>query len=131
MLIIMLPPSKLLTIPKNIDLFYSSSVTHIIADGPIPSYVVADKENDKSLAADRSVHGLRSPFKPTTARYAINSLSSNNSNLYISGREEVTVPENLKIWSTAKLDSVLTRCLASRSTAKTVKACDVMLFSVV
>jgi len=121
--IFILPHFKLLIASKNIDLFYSSSVTHIIADGPTPSYVVADKENDKSLAADRSVHGLRSPFKPTTGRYAINSLSLNNPNLHMtSGREEATVPENLKIWSTAKLDSVLSRCLASRSTTKTVTA---------
>jgi regulatory subunit for Cdc7p protein kinase len=48
-------------------------------------------------------------------------LSLNNSNLYIiSGREEAAVLENIKIWSTAKLDSVLSRCLASRSTTKTV-----------
>ena len=120
MLAIVLSQSKLLITLKNIDLFYSSSITHIIADGPTPSYVVADKENDKSLAAGRTVHGLKSPFKPT-GRYAINSPPLNNSNLYIiSGREEATVPENLKIWSTAKLDSVLSRCLASRSTTKTV-----------
>lgn len=37
----------------------------------------------------------------------------------ISGREEAAVPENLKIWSTTKLDSVLSRCLVSRSTTKT------------
>lgn len=54
-----------------------------------PSYVVADKENDESLATGRSIHGLRSPFKPTMGRYATNSPSLNNSNLYvISGREE-------------------------------------------
>jgi regulatory subunit for Cdc7p protein kinase len=120
MLIIILPRSELLITFKNIDLFYSSSVTHIIADGPTPSYVVADKENDKSLATGRGIHGLKSPFKPTTGRYAINSPSLNNSNLYgISGREDAAVPENLKIWSTAKLDSVLSRCLASRSTSTT------------
>ena len=124
MLIITLPPhSKLLITFKNIDLFYSSSVTHIIADGPTPSYVVADKENDKSLATSRNILGLRSPFKPTTGRYDINSPSLNDSNLFvISGREEAAVPENLKIWSTAKLDSVLSRCLASRSTAKAASA---------
>lgn len=79
---IIIPFYKLLTVLKNIDLFYSSSVTHIIADGPTPSYVVADKENDKSLAAGRSVHGLRSPFKTTTGRYVVNLLSLNNLNLY-------------------------------------------------
>jgi regulatory subunit for Cdc7p protein kinase len=36
------------------------------------------------------------------------------------GREEAAVPENLKIWSTTKLHSVLSRCLVSRSTTKTV-----------
>ncbi|KAF8811561.1 hypothetical protein BYT27DRAFT_7252656 [Phlegmacium glaucopus] len=77
--------SRLNHLGMNIDLFYSSSVTNIIANGPTPSYVVADKENDKSLAADRSVLGLEVP-KPTAGR-----------------REEATVPENLKIWSTAKL----------------------------
>ena len=112
MFTIILPHSELLITLKNIDLFYSSSVTHIIADGPTPSYVVADKENDRSLATGRGIHGLKSPFKPTTGRYAINSLSLNNSNLYvISGREEAAVPEHLKIWSTTKLDSVLSRCL--------------------
>ena len=123
MITIIVPHSKLLITLKNIDLFYSSSVTHIIADGPTPSYVVADKENDKFLATGRSIHGLRSPFKPTTSRYAIISPSLNNSNLYVvSGREEAAIPEHLKIWSTAKLDSVLSRCLASRSTAKAASA---------
>lgn len=123
MITIIVPHSKLLITLKNIDLFYSSSVTHIIADGPTPSYVVADKENDKFLATGRSIHGLRSPFKPTTSRYAIKSPSLNNSNLYvISGREEAAIPEHLKIWSTAKLDSVLSRCLTSRPTTKTVSA---------
>ena len=123
LIVVILPYSELLSTLKKIELFYSSSVTHIIADGPTPSYVVADKENDKSLAAGRSVHGLRSPFKPTTGRYAINFSPLNNPNLcMISGREEAAGPENLKIWSTAKLDSVLSRCLVSRSTTKTVTA---------
>ena len=88
---------------------------------PHPTLLLIKRMISLLLQARASwVHGLRSPFKPTTTWYAVSYSLLNNHNLSISGREEVTVPEDLKIWSTTKLDSVLSRCLASRSITKAV-----------
>ncbi|KAF8972962.1 Dfp1/Him1, central region-domain-containing protein [Flammula alnicola] len=100
--------SALLHLGGTVEVFFSSSVTHLITNRPVPSASNPEKENKENtkVAANKSSQTLRSPIK----------LIGRGAEDPACNVVNKAVEYGMKIWSAAKLESVLSRCLDDPST---------------
>ncbi|KAJ3508889.1 hypothetical protein NLJ89_g5514 [Agrocybe chaxingu] len=96
--------SRILHLGGKIHQFFSSEVTHLITDVTVPQNSNPDKENSQNVrtTASRTVPGLKSPIK------LVNRAGEDPTSY---GLVQNAQQWKKKIWSSAKLDSVLSRCL--------------------
>ncbi|KAJ7045376.1 Dfp1/Him1, central region-domain-containing protein [Mycena alexandri] len=100
---IKLAQTRIRKLGATVELFFSNSITHLITDQPVPpdppAIPSADKENDAPRSRLKSPIKLKGPAGEDTT-VALYDLVSKTKTL-----------ENAKIWSMAKLQSVLERCI--------------------
>ncbi|KDR75415.1 hypothetical protein GALMADRAFT_280094 [Galerina marginata CBS 339.88] len=96
--------SKILHMGAKIEHFFSSTVTHLITDLPVPTNLNPDKENSQNIkvAGNRNIHSLKSPIKL---------VGRNGDDAATRSVANKAVEYGMKIWTTTKLDSVLSRCI--------------------
>ncbi|KAF8894915.1 Dfp1/Him1, central region-domain-containing protein [Gymnopilus junonius] len=91
--------ARILQLGGHVDDFFSSNITHLITDVSIPSNLEHDKENKQYLKpTTKNSSILKSPIKLagcTTEAPVVNK----------------AVDFHMKIWTSSKIDSVLSRCL--------------------
>ncbi|KAK2467783.1 hypothetical protein APHAL10511_000078 [Amanita phalloides] len=98
-----------------IEDFFSNQITHLITNQSLPVEHEAEKENVPKLkmGSAKPGHSLKSPIK-LKGRAPDEALSGSGFHLV-----SKALSFGIKIWTTAKLDSVLNRCLENALGART------------
>ncbi|KAF8160997.1 Dfp1/Him1, central region-domain-containing protein [Crassisporium funariophilum] len=101
--------SRIERLGGRIEPFLSAAITHLVSDRPLPVKLNPDKENEQVLrsTSSKATRDLRSPIKLTPRPEE--PLVSKDAVSFALGL-------NKKVWTTAKLESVLSRCLDTTST---------------
>ncbi|KAF9451256.1 hypothetical protein P691DRAFT_699608 [Macrolepiota fuliginosa MF-IS2] len=101
--------SRIQHLGGKLELFFSRETTHLISNRPIPNQPAAsEKENTyKGRMSNKPVQTSKSPVKIRSRQQEDQEPTDLIGN---------ALKFNIKIWSTAKLESVLSRCLEEPST---------------